>query len=328
METSVSFGVTECDSSWVLVSTETETKSQEPEVPFDLTSSWVSLPTAVESLSNSWTEMEGASQSCPSTYLGTVTTEKVLPFWFYADLAYIRHTIPGHKQDLMSTVFVDHKLHFFGRNSTTYTGVIIELPVTDPSKPKEVIISFKGTTCKWDLLLSSSVTPSYNSCLRIGGHAGYLSEYNKRREEILENIHKIASDCGILLSSLKVRFTGHSLGGALAQICCLDWTKNICPNSSSNESDGIPTLVTFGAPRVIDTETYNAFECDKIFALQIILPLDPIVGLPPQAIFGYCGIGTIIQLPSTGYHSLAAYKKGLKIVPYIPIFYIPQDQSV
>lgn len=133
---------------------------------------------------------------------------------------------------------------------------------TSVKLPKILIIIFRGTdnTCNGveDARLAkvALTTKSYKSFKDAKVHEGFMNVYKSLREEVRKTVlEKLKADSNID----QVFITGHSLGGALANLCAVDM------DHYYNQGDGkaIKTggyefnLVTFGSPRVGDATFAN-----------------------------------------------------------------------
>lgn len=106
------------------------------------------------------------------------------------------------------------------------------------NKDDKIIIVFRGSSTisdwKTDLNIKLRSTEIYGDNKKIKVHSGFLNQYlnlrNKIHQVILNNNNKYP-----------IYITGHSLGGALAQLCALDLKLNFNINL---------TVVTVGSPRV------------------------------------------------------------------------------
>lgn len=143
-----------------------------------------------------------------------------------------------------------------------------------------IFIAFRGTSSPKSGLSYSKLSSSIPFKICNKSNNGFLLGIFKIVSEIYytinESIQYLAND---FLSSknYKLICTGHSLGGASAQIFSYLWLKK-------NKSSKI-TCITFGAPRVINSEVANIFEKlinKRLFFKRIVTNQDPFPNLPPK----------------------------------------------
>lgn len=154
-----------------------------------------------------------------------------------------------------------HTATIFDKNTDTTCFIL--------SNDKDQIVVFRGTkvtvTNYQDMITNLRCKPLH------GVHKGFLEAYNS----VSKALH-VAVD-----TNKTTVFTGHSLGGALAQIGHTDF---MLPSSR---------CVVFGAPRVFQKDlarTFNRMEGKRIIRYETAS--DPIPYLPPYS-FGYRHIGTM-----------------------------------
>jgi len=133
-------------------------------------------------------------------------------------------------------------------------------------KGNEVTIAFQGTASNADVL------SDLDGVLQLGGrvHKGFFEMYHNILPELTQILEQHQKEIGS--DKLKINFTGHSMGGALAQITAHHFAHTtLAPN--------INQIVTFGAPACFSkqhAQEYNATIGDK--TLRVHNPLDPISG--------------------------------------------------
>ena len=143
-----------------------------------------------------------------------------------------------------------------------------------------IFVAFRGTSSPKSGLSYSKLSSSVPYKICKGSDNAFLLGIFKIVGEIFytmnESIQYLAND---FLSSknYKLVSTGHSLGGACAQIFSYFWLKK-------HKSSKI-TCITLGAPRVINGEVANQFEKfikeKRLFFQRIVTNGDPIAYLPP-----------------------------------------------
>eukprot|EP01034_Spumella_vulgaris_P024643 gene24643-31011_t len=122
---------------------------------------------------------------------------------------------------------------------------------------------------------------------------GFITAYNKLRKSdiapcntLMDDIVKGAASCpgGLVI-------TGHSLGGALATLCAVDFLKS---------KRLTPKLITFGAPRAFKPNLSRHIDTITDFEnCRIINHGDPIPLLPPSiaGIYRHCGQAYFFKVP-------------------------------
>ena len=165
-------------------------------------------------------------------------------------------------------------------------------------KPRAVIVVFRGTA-NWDNVLSdiqySQVTlGGLTACKGCEIHGGFSAAYLKLKSKLIQKLKdvlsKYATHRGIKIKH--VIFTGHSLGGALANLGAYNFcNRRSHARSSPNEEtkmfdvDNV-SLITFGAPRVGNASFKNFLdeEAGLKYNYRIIYAADPVTGAPPKKI--------------------------------------------
>lgn len=135
--------------------------------------------------------------------------------------------------------------------------------------------------------------------------SGFLKDYESSKDNV-----RIALNAMVLkYPTLPITFTGHSLGGAVAQLAALDYAAK-----GESYKDKIKAIITYGAPRFIaggsSVESYDAELGDK--TLHVISAGDPIANIPPTLI-GFQRTGFVLRIKSAMFsgwdkHSRAAYR--------------------
>lgn len=164
-----------------------------------------------------------------------------------------------------------------------------------------IYIVYKGTSTTTNALTDLKFTPN-----RDGFHSGIASDYERTATDmlkILENI-RIENTWSTEELSKHLVFTGHSLGGGLAQVAAFRWKENH-PYS--------PRVVTFAAPAVMTDS--KAKQYDEEFGMRnntltVVQAGDPV---PVINITG-TSVGTALTLPYSKlhfWHQMAGYMMAL-----------------
>jgi predicted lipase len=155
---------------------------------------------------------------------------------------------------------------------------------------KEIIVAFRGTQSIQSALQDAQfwksepdfepsfwkkafVKSKFPSGIKI--HAGFEDGYSFIRSAIQSSLAKVVSR----LPEYKIVFTGHSLGGAMAEIAAIDFHM-----LTGARYDDRVSIYTFGQPRVGNPEWatfYNSKSFSKRFQ-RIVRDKDPVAQLPPR----------------------------------------------
>ena len=135
----------------------------------------------------------------------------------------------------------------------------------------EAVISIRGTKnladWKTDLHGTTSEAPEFYTGMK--AHTGFLTRYLSFAggvREVVDGLRRAGA-------ARKVLVTGHSLGGALAELCALDLRA---------EDHKDVTLYTFGAPRVwADAATAKKFRAICPESYRVVNPHDMVPRSPP-----------------------------------------------
>lgn len=190
-----------------------------------------------------------------------------------------------------------YKVHYIENTKTdTVCTVFIHPELND------IHIAFRGTKTKTNVKTDLKFIPtSYEDKGNV--HRGFNQAYNSIKGPLAEllnkNLKKHTSD------SMKFHISGHSLGGALANLCAVDLQKNHHLN--------VEEVITFGAPRVFDKKAAIYYQDSGLGdkTLRIIQQRDPV----PKILTGKIGfrhVGKELKLdPQKGVklHMLVEYKK-------------------
>ncbi|WP_264331110.1 lipase family protein [Wolbachia endosymbiont (group B) of Erebia ligea] len=142
-------------------------------------------------------------------------------------------------------------------------------------KGQEVTIAYHGTRdlndVKEDLRASLAKLSFLPEDHRV--HSGFYSLFKRSWPSVHKILKGHANDKGLAIKDLKINVTGHSMGGALANIAAL------CLNKTEDAED--VHVATFGSPRVFyngAAEVYN--QCLGNKTIRVACQSDPVPCLP------------------------------------------------
>ncbi|MFP3016053.1 MAG: hypothetical protein ACEY3H_00415 [Wolbachia sp.] len=159
-------------------------------------------------------------------------------------------------------------------------------------KKEEITISYHGTRdlndVKEDLRASLAKLSFLPEDHRV--HSGFYSLFRCSWPSVHKILQGHANDQGLEIKDLKINVTGHSMGGALANIAAL------CLNKTEDAKD--VHVATFGSPRVFynsAAEVYN--ECLGSKTIRVACQSDPVPCLPHgNAGMHYKHVGKLLKL--------------------------------
>lgn len=131
------------------------------------------------------------------------------------------------------------------------------------------VLAFRGTSDigDWFTNLDAKLVPLEGAPVQVLVHEGFLSAFECCRDEITAAVDKhVPPDLGLYI-------TGHSLGGALAQIA-----------SAALERDNLAACYTFGSPRVGTSDFDRQVKCPHY---RVINRSDLVPGVPAPRPGGY-----------------------------------------
>ena len=134
------------------------------------------------------------------------------------------------------------------------------------------VLAFRGTANKqdWAINLDAAriLLPGYDG---VKVHRGFWNAFQEQRDEIAAALAlHVPADLGLYI-------TGHSLGGALAQVA-----------SAVLERDNLAACYTFGSPRVGTLRFDRRVKCPHY---RLVNHWDLVPGVPPPAPWGYLHTG-------------------------------------
>lgn len=144
------------------------------------------------------------------------------------------------------------------------------------------VIAFRGTDSyvDWKTNLMSEAVRVDTRLGSVEIHKGFMKAYNRIGAEVLADVNRLVPDTkGLYL-------TGHSLGGAMAQIA-----------STQLERDNLAACYTFGAPRVGDHSFDRLVVCPHY---RIVNGWDLVTTLPPPILTPYHHAGDTRRLSRLG----------------------------
>ena len=142
-----------------------------------------------------------------------------------------------------------------------------------------LIVSFRGTESIQDWITDAMVLQvpmdlhHVEETKRPLVHHGFLTQFRSIEQDITRIIH----DYVVKTEMPRIIFTGHSLGGALATLATVEY---------GLKYSHIPiSCVTFGSPRVGNTEFVSYFNHVVDESLRFVNQEDPIPGIPTELRF-------------------------------------------
>lgn len=136
-----------------------------------------------------------------------------------------------------------------------------------------IVVSFRGTHTSRDWLtdLDFLLYDASDICVGCQAHSGFLGSWRGVRKIVLNDWNNLRAN----YPTYKTVVTGHSLGGALANLCAAQMKKMV-PNAKVY-------LFTFGSPRVGNDEFAEYIETVLGWRNFRVTHLnDPVPQLPPQ----------------------------------------------
>ena len=172
---------------------------------------------------------------------------------------------------------------------------------------KSIYLVFRGTSeyddVKTDIKFKKTEFESFKA------HKGFVNSYNEIRSTVETYItNNFTTDDA--LNGGKIYFSGHSLGGALANLAAIGVAKQSLLNP-------FITLVTFGSPRVFGYN-WKLQQLYKTIETFRVVNADDIVTKLPPAWSNYCHFGNEIPLSLKDKknrikeHSLSLYAESLE----------------
>ena len=186
-----------------------------------------------------------------------------------------------------------HARHAY--HAATAVNVVTDTQALVSEEFGQIVVAFRGSSSTRDWLTNAQFTledliytrhQAAQPCLA-SVHKGFLRAFDSVVVELLHDVRNRLTR----LPGARIYVTGHSLGGALATLCALDFHRLNLP---------VERVVTFGCPRVGNkhfARLYNAALGEKTF--NLVNEGDP-VPLVPTLALGYRDCGQEIFLRRNG----------------------------
>ncbi|WP_353285313.1 lipase family protein [Wolbachia endosymbiont (group A) of Beris morrisii] len=171
-------------------------------------------------------------------------------------------------------------------------------------KDKEITIAYRGSRNVFDYMKDFEIIlTSSDGLLPEGGkiHSGFYSLFKDSWDSVYEILRGYANDQQLEIKDFKINLTGHSMGGAIANIAAL------CLSVREGAED--LHVATFASPRVFDPSAAKVYE-ERLGkkTIRVVNQSDPIPSLLLGSM-GYKHVGEQLRVKSDSYtHSLDAYR--------------------
>lgn len=204
-----------------------------------------------------------------------------------------------HQDKIIELISPDNimsiKPFFKGSKDKYPAGLIIETK-------DYVLVSYRGTKLSEPKEVFHDLQ-IHQSNMKLAGknyamHAGFIKEYKASKENLIKTFAQVDSSKPII-------FSGHSLGGAVANIAALDFTTN-----KPIENAKVKNVVTFGAPRVFSPSTASLFNKLGLGkkTLRVVQRGDPIPEMVPYLPYNHTGKKITLLDYKAQPHSNKAYR--------------------
>jgi triacylglycerol lipase len=175
-----------------------------------------------------------------------------------------------------------------------------------------VVIAFRGSSSPQDFLQDAKFDMEPLAYLRhnsaqpctVQVHRGFLEDFDALNVAVVNQVRRSLATFERVSPHPKIYITGHSLGGALAILCALEFSRQKLSPAA---------VITFGQPRVGNAtfrDLYNAALGD--ITHHVVNADDPIP-LTPPLLFGYRDEGNEVFLPRA-HHAVINPSIGFEIV--------------
>jgi hypothetical protein len=143
-----------------------------------------------------------------------------------------------------------------------------------------VHVVFRGTTTSTELLLDLAIE-QVDFPFGVGDWGGTHRGFTERWQELFPTVTDALSQL-VIDGAQGIAFSGHSLGGAVSTLAAATYA----------EQFDLPIeLITFGSPRVGDSDFVEVFEGLGIDSWRVTNPRDVVPGVPEDAPAGSQGTG-------------------------------------
>lgn len=200
----------------------------------------------------------------------------------------------------LSDIIFHAKLCKFTYNNRNNNFIIIQ-------KNKTLDICFRGTKNFNDILTNINIIPKKFLKNDILIHKGFLYKYLSMRDKVINKTNELIIKNGIE----EIFISGHSSGGAIANIASLD-LYYLHPHLRIN-------TITFGSPRVANKAFVNEYNKHISNSLRIVNRNDLIQHLPLPIIYQHIHQPYILyninkKINIMEYHKINTYINNLKFV--------------
>ncbi|WP_353271816.1 lipase family protein [Wolbachia endosymbiont (group A) of Nomada goodeniana] len=171
-------------------------------------------------------------------------------------------------------------------------------------KDKEITIVYRGSRNWFDYMKDAEmILTSSGELLPEGGkiHSGFYSLFKDSWESVYKILKGYANDQQLEIKDFKINLTGHSMGGAIANIAAL------CLSVREGAED--LHVATFASPRVFDSSVAEVYE-ERLGkkTIRVVNQSDFIPSLPLGSM-GYKHVGEQLRISSSSYaYSLDVYR--------------------
>lgn len=183
----------------------------------------------------------------------------------------------------------------YGRGTKQHAGFVAFRKKDDGTA--DVLVAYHGTKSLADLYTDLAFGEQPLPFGQGGAHGGFLSAYVSGSSSMKQIIARGITEMGLNPNDVRIRITGHSLGGALATLAGYDLTQ-----------EGYETrVVTFGSPRVLspvaaaDYENKLGSNTVRVWGEDDLIPAVVLGGM-----LGKKHVGVEVPVPASG-ETLAAH---------------------